>query len=125
MSSSNTLVASEDKSWARVSSGTTDGVVGARKVRWRNDELRALAGDGERLIVWHAYWIDDHWETVDAYAKLRTAWARIAGAGDDSAVVMLFARKDTPGGAERALAAFAAEVGGELERSLGRARGGQ
>jgi len=126
VSSSNVLVTSEDKSWAQVRSGAARIDVAGQPVRIRDAELRSLAGVAgpgeERLIVWRWYWIGGRLTSSDREAKLLTAWSRLTGAGDDSAVVMLYARKDGSDGGERTLAAFASQAGGAIEAALRQAR---
>ena len=126
VSSSNVLVVSEDKSWAQVRSGLAKVDVAGQPVLVRDAELRSLAGAAglgeERLIVWHWYWVGGRLTSSDREAKLMTAWSRLTGAGDDSAVVMLYARKDVSDGGERALAVFAAQAGGALEAALRQSR---
>lgn len=127
VSSSNVLVTSEDKSWAQVRSGSAKIDVAGQPVLIRDVELRSLAGVAgpgeERLIVWRWYWIGGKLTSSDREAKLMTAWSRLTGAGDDSAVVMLYARKDGKHGGEHSLAAFAAQSGGAIETALQQARG--
>ncbi len=126
VSSSNVLVISEDKAWTQVRSGATEVRLAGEVVRARSAELRALriasgAAD-ERLLVWHWYWINGRLTSSDRQAKLLTAWSRLTGAGDDSAVVMLYAPKGAADGGERALAAFAAEAGGAIDLALRQAK---
>jgi len=126
VSSSNVLVVSDDRNWAQVAGGTRVAELNGQGVEVRSAELRALQGsaaDGpERLVVWRWYWIDGRLTASDRNAKLMTAWSRLTGAGDDSAVVMLYAAKDTPGGADALLAAFAAEGGTAIFQALSQAK---
>ena len=126
VSSTNVLVSSEDKSWAQVRAGTARVEVAGRAVLIRDAELRSLPGPTasveERLVVWRWYWIGGRLTSSDREAKLMTAWSRLTGGGDDSAVVVLYALKDGSDKAERGLAAFAAEAGGAIESALRQAR---
>ena len=126
VSSSNVLVTSEDKAWTQVRSGSTEVRYAGQAVLARSAELRAArsaAGAGEeRLLVWHWYWINGRLTSSDRQAKLVTAWSRLTGAGDDSAVVMLYAPKGAADGGERALAAFAAEAGSAIDLALRQAK---
>lgn len=122
VSSTNVLVTSEDKAWAQVRSGVATIDVAGRSMRVRDAELRSLpgaAGSGEeRLIVWRWYWIGGRLTSSDREAKLLTAWSRLKGAGDDSAVVMLYARKDETHSGERALGRFSAQAVAAIEAAL-------
>jgi len=72
--------------------------------------------------VWRWYWIGGKLTSSDREAKLMTAWSRLTGAGDDSAVVMLYARKEGTENGERSLAAFAAQAGSAIGTALRQAR---
>ena len=123
VSSSNVLVVSEDKVWAQVRTGSAETNYASQATMVRSAELRRLAGAGdERLLVRYWYWIGGRLVTSDREAKLLTAWSRLTGAGDDSAVVMLYTRKEAPPGGEQALDAFAAGAGGAIEQALRRAK---
>jgi len=45
----------------------------------------------DALTVWRAYWINGRWIASDPEAKLRNAWARLMGRGDDGAAVVIWA----------------------------------
>ena len=55
--------------------------------------------DRRRLRVWRCYWVDGRWVAGDIAAKLWGAWSRLAGHGDESAVMMV-AAEDGQDGAE-------------------------
>jgi len=126
VSSSNVLVTSEDKAWTQVRSGATEVRYAGQAVLARSAELRAArsaAGAAEeRLLVWHWYWINGRLTSSDRQAKLLTAWSRLTGAGDDSAVVILYAPKGAADGGLPALAAFAAEAGAAIDAALRQAK---
>ncbi|WP_153110301.1 exosortase A [Propionivibrio limicola] len=116
VSSTNVLVLSDDYRWLRVASGgrTMAGASGPLPVR--TAVLRAQ--DGTRLVVWQWYWINGRVTTSDLKAKAYTALSRLAGQGDDSAVVIVYARQEPDG--EAALAAFVNDAGQVIERALQR-----
>jgi len=116
VSSTNVLVASGDPVWARVRGGSTDISFGGQPVRIRTAELRAL--EGSRLMVWQWYWINGRWTASDSVAKVYTAWSRLTGQGDDSAVIVLFAQQGARGAADETLAAFAAAAGEAIGSAL-------
>ncbi len=116
VSSDNDLVRSSDRSWVRVGQGTRRLAIGGRAVDARTAELRGPGND--RLLVWYWYWIDDRLTASDALAKAYTAISRLTGRGDDSAVVIVYARDDRPGEAEAALEKFLRDAGPDLGKML-------
>ena len=61
-------------------------------------ELRSNAassqGRGSRLVVWQIYWINGTLTTSDYLAKVYSAFYRLTGQGDDSAVIVVYTPKD-------------------------------
>lgn len=109
VSSENVLVRSNDRVWAEVASGTVDMRIAGRPVKARSAELRAGEVDAglRRLAVRELFWIDGRLTASGVEAKLLTALALLAGRGDDSAVIILYAPVEQAGGGDAALAAFA------------------
>lgn len=104
VSSVNALVSSDDKRWIQVAGGqrkvdTAVGTVGVRTAQLRD---RATMSDGLGLTVWQLYWVDGAFESSDVRAKLRGAWQRLRGAGDDGAVIVLYTAVE-PRAAEQVL----------------------
>jgi EpsI family protein len=97
VSSSNVLVHSNDPNWARVASGARSVTVSGQPVAVRTAELRqnALASSGgqDRLIAWQIYWINGRLTSNDYLAKVYSAFYRLTGRGDESAVLVLYTRK--------------------------------
>jgi exosortase A len=120
VSSTNTLVLSTDPDWAGVASGSRSASVGEQSLAVRTAELRGASG--QRLAVWQWYWLNGRLTTSDYVAKVWTAFGRLMGQGDDSAVVILYAPNDSPGGGEAALEAFAKAAGTTIEAALGPGR---
>lgn len=114
VSSTNTLVNSNDRAWLRVSGGSRDTTLAGQSIAVRTAELRG-AGE-QRLVVWRWYWINGRLTTSDHVAKAWQAFNRLLGRGDDSAVVILYA--PTTEGGESALESFAAASGEAFEASL-------
>ena len=110
VSSGNELVKLKDHSWVRVSSGNRQLNVGGRSTQWRTAELRGSAVPGQigdqRLLVWQIYWISGELTASDVKAKLYGALYRLAGRGDDSAVIILYTPKGQSGEDEVTLDAF-------------------
>lgn len=120
VSSDNVLVRSNERGWARVASGSRTLEVGGHKVAARTAELGGAGG--ERLIVWYWYWIDGRLTGSDVWAKGYTALSRLMGRGDDSAVVIIYTRKERPDEAEAVLGAFLRDAGPAIEAMLAETR---
>jgi EpsI family protein len=88
----------------------------------RTAELRSTregaAGGRARLLAHWFYWIDGDITGNEYRAKALTAWARLRGRGDDSALVLVFAPNDQPGGAEAAISALMRASGPRVEDAL-------
>jgi exosortase A len=110
VSSSNVLVVSKDSQWAQVASSSRPVTVGNKAVSVRTAELRGAAlsaqGNPGRLVVWQIYWINGTLTASDHLAKAYSALYRLTGRGDHSAVIVVYIRKDQPGGAEAVLESF-------------------
>jgi exosortase A len=113
VSSENSLVKPKDSVWT-LTSGSQRSVappaqglpaLRAAELRARSAIMAPTAGEG--LTVWQVYWLDGHLTASDQMAKIHSALNRLLGRGDESAVVILYANQEQPGGAEPALRAFA------------------
>lgn len=93
VSSTNTLVDSEDSLWTKVAEGTRRVYFNDQELTIRVAELRSLTG--LRLNIWQWYWINGKWTSSDIFAKLYTAYSRLIGNRDDSAVIILYTLKDS------------------------------
>jgi exosortase A len=93
VTSVNDLVSSETRRWIRVSEGLRDEQLGDKVLALRTAELRSV--DASRLIVWRWYWINGRLTRSDHLAKAYTALYKLFGQGDDSAVVIAYAPRDT------------------------------
>ena len=121
VSSANALVRSEDPYWALVAQGGKN--VDGLQVRTASLRGGSVGSSGEqRLRVWQWYWVDGQLTASDIKAKLLTVLARIKGRGDDGAIIVLFAPEAQPGGADAALAGFAASVREPLATMLAATR---
>lgn len=111
VSSSNELVEVDASRWAQVSIEPLTVDLGSRPLVVRAAELRASRGldaaQARRLRVWQVYWVGGSFTASDAWAKLRIAFGRLLGRGDDGAVVLLFTEFDGSGAADATLATFA------------------
>jgi len=120
VTSTNTLAKTNDTAWSVLSRDDTeiniDGL--PRQIR----TARLLGKDSTpptTLVVWQWYWINGKLVTSDAEAKLQTALSRLRGAGDDSAVVMIYAPSES---ATDTLPAFSAQAAGKINQWLAATR---
>ena len=120
VSSENVLVRSEDPEWARIASQVRDITLSGKTATVYDAELRSTRG--RRMAAWQWYWVDGQLTASEHRAKAYTALARLKGRGDDSAVVVVYADEEQPGGARGALGAFVAAAAGEIETALRRTR---
>jgi exosortase A len=110
VSSVNMIVSSEDPRWIRTGTGVHRvALQDGDDSHWRTLELksRGLVSDTS-MTVWQAYWVDGRLEASDARAKLRGAWQRLAGRGDDGAAIVIYTPGE-PQAARQALEAFVRE----------------
>lgn len=116
VTSTNVLATSNDPRWHIIHLNSASSTFNGAEQRAREVELLDKHGNAEhRYIVWQWYWINGHLTSSDIEAKWLTAWAMLAGHGDDSAVVIVYAPK---AGASNALPALTNELGAEILRSL-------
>jgi len=116
VSSENRLVMPGDEEWAQVRGGTRQITVGGVAASVRTAELRNV--DQRRLVAWQWYWVDGRLTASDYLAKIYTAWARLIGHGDDSAVIVLSIPTRAAGGEEAALETFVKSAGGAIDAAL-------
>ncbi|MBT9505800.1 MAG: exosortase A [Rhodoferax sp.] len=113
VSSNNVLVVSNDAQWSQVASAKRSVTLGENKpVDVRTAELRASAlarhANAERLVVWQIYWINGTLTANDYLAKVYSAFYRLTGRGNASAVIIVYTSKDQVGGADATLESFLA-----------------
>lgn len=94
VSSTNTLVRSEDERWARVGAEGVSAELAGQPVQVRAESLReknvGLVTQGQRLRAWRFYWVDDRFTASDFQAKLLGARSLLHARGDDGAIVVLY-----------------------------------
>lgn len=120
VTSVNGLVTSENRRWIRVTEGLRDEKLGDKGLALRTAELRSV--DAPRLIVWRWYWINGRLTRSDHLAKAYTALYKLLGQGDDSAVVVVYAPKDSAGGADALLGRFVSAALPSIEAALQQTR---
>ena len=115
VTSTNVLAASSDPVWSVVSQSRMEVNVDGVPAGIRTAELSSKDIAASRLVVWQWYWIDGQLTASDIDAKLLTALSRLRGRGDDSAVIILYAPKES---ANEALPAFAMQAIGPINQML-------
>ena len=94
VSSSNVLVLGNDPKWSRASSGMRSVVAGGQPLTVRTAELRqsalATSSRQSRLLVWKIYWVNGRLTSRDYLAKLYSAFYRLSGRSDASAVLVVY-----------------------------------
>lgn len=112
ISSDNVVVRSDDKDWALVDRTIRPVHLGRDGITLRETVLRNqpanVGAEPQRIKVLHGYWIDGNMETSDALGKIRLAWLRLTGHGDDSAAVFVYAQEPD---AAATLTQYLAEAG--------------
>jgi exosortase A len=123
VSSNNVLVASEGARWAQISLSKRIVEMEGQSVALRTAELRtASLGDVSnlaRLTVWQVYWINGQLTSSDYMAKVYSAFFRLLGRGDESAVIVLYAPL-VPNG-DAVLSSFVSDNAGAIRAHLVRA----
>ena len=80
VNSQNQLVTTDNPRWARVSAGATTAQAQGRPLPLATGLLRTqgdlAGGAGQRLLVWHFYWVNDRFVAGDARGKLQSALGR-------------------------------------------------
>jgi len=126
VSSSNALVTSKDANWAQVTAGTHTANVGDQAVKVRTAQLRSATlldqGNPKRLAVWQMYWINGTLTSNDYLAKVYNALYRLAGRGDDAAVIIVYTGQDTAGNSGAVLENFLSTNYAAIDQLLRKAR---
>ena len=86
--------------------------VGGQTVDVRAAELRGADLYSQvsppRLVAWQIYWVNGTLTASDYLAKAYSAFYRLTGRGDDSAVIIVYTPKNQAGDAEAVLSSFLA-----------------
>ncbi len=129
VSSTNVLVPSQGSNWAQAATGSRAFVFDGSRVELRTTDLRgnspAKSSKEGRLIVWQTYWINGSLTTSDYVAKMYSAFHRLTGRGDDSAVIVVYTSKDQVGGGEVVLESFLSANLGTINEMLSNVRQGR
>lgn len=109
VSSTNVLISSSDAQWVMIDKSNRAIVLGDKSVDLRVARLRnklSAQGIDEQLVVWQVYWINGTLTANDYLAKVYSALYRLAGRGDESAVIVLYADAGQKVGADALLEDF-------------------
>lgn len=95
VSSSNSLIGGTGTSWVQTASANRAVPIAGKAQDVRTAFLReppgAQSGNSSQLAVWQIYWVGGTLTSSDYLAKAYSAWYRLTGRGDDSAVLILYA----------------------------------
>ena len=122
ITSGNLLVTKQEFKWRQLTTGY-DSVdwAGARAEAYRAE----IAGPDTRLEAYRLYWVNGAITSSDYVAKALTAWSKLRGRGDDSALIVVYTKQPAPGrNATEALQDFMIAMSPSIERSLVAVRGG-
>ncbi|MCC6194979.1 MAG: EpsI family protein, partial [Burkholderiales bacterium] len=122
VSTENVLASSDNDAWKALDATLVEPGLAQAPAEVR--ETIVKRADGSPIVTWRWYWIDGHTTANDVAAKLSGLRMRIAGRGDDGAIVVVSAQADTVAAARETLASFVGEANPGIERALERTRGG-
>jgi len=122
VSSNNVLVQSNDKVWARISSGRRDVVIDGVPRAVATERIDGH--DRQSIVAWKWYWAGGRLTSSDVLAKALIAWGVLSGQGDDSAVIVVYAPGNAGQRPDPTLEAFTREawpsIAGALEQAKAR-----
>jgi exosortase A len=122
ITSANQLVRTSDWNWRNMATSND-------RIEWAGKAVEAkvtrIAGSLEPgLEAMSLYWVAGHVTASPYVAKALTAWSKLKGEGDDSALVVIYARTPPDGSARGTLSEFATAMSPALERMLQATRRG-
>jgi exosortase A len=110
VSSENVLVRTDNPRWAKLTSSHQELRVSKLLLPVQHATLRAgnlsEGKDAVRMHVYQTYWVNRSWMASDIQAKIAGAVSQLRGAGDDSAVLILYAMAGTGEESKRFLQDF-------------------
>ena len=120
ITSGNVLVEKQNFDWRQLATGYDNiGWVGGRTEAYRAE----IAGPSSRLEAYRLYWINGTITSSAYVAKALTAWSKLRGRGDDSALIVIYAQSAQGKGLSETLRDFATAMSPSIERSLLSAQG--
>lgn len=111
VSSENVLVKTEDPAWQILGKSAIELPSGATPLLWRSVELlsggvSSALGQRRRLDVRQIYWSDGQWTSSNAWATAYAVRGRLAGQGDDAALVTIYTEGSDRGQTQARLRSF-------------------
>ena len=129
VTSENMLVKPGSHQWTATRSGQVDVDAGGRQVSLRTAEIVGAGalghGGRERLEVRQVYWVDGRFTASEFGAVAWGLWGRIAGRGDDGAMLTFYTAGDAAEGTAELLDGFAKAHLGALDTQLAAVRAGR
>ena len=126
VTSENMLVKPNDGRWHPTRRGSTALAVEGQPIPLRTAEIVSAGalghGGRERLEVRQVYWVDGHFTASDPWAVAYGVWSRIAGRGDDGAMLTFFTEGGADEGTQERLDAFIRTHLGALQGQLSATR---
>jgi EpsI family protein len=108
ISSSNQLVRNGDSLWRQISTAGHSELISDTQVNVLESTLQN--GQGQNVLVWHWFWIDNRFTANSYMAKLLQAKEKFLMRGDDGAAIILYAAySDKPDEARLAMRQFLTE----------------
>jgi EpsI family protein len=126
ISQANMLVHPRIPGWARAASGRSSAQVRGEPFDVVTADLRSgrVLDGASRLHVWRVYWVNGRWIDGDIAARLYGGLMRMLGRGDESAVMVIYARQGEGHAPERLLQGFLDANLPSIEAALVAARDG-
>lgn len=119
----NDVVLVGDPVWGRIGQREVDADFGGHAVPVEEIALKRGGEEGtQQFLAWRWYWVNGRVTTDRYLAKFWTAVDKLAGRGDDSAVVVATVPMTDPATARSTLAAFTAAAGPALDARLAAVR---
>lgn len=115
ITSTNVLITTSNREWRLSSSGVRPMGSGNPIPGVKTFELIQTLGSGDQLVAWQWYWVNGRFTNSEIEAKWLTAWSMLAGQGDDSAAIIVYAPKSN---AAQALTAFTRDLTPPLQQLL-------
>lgn len=115
VSYANDLTTSEDRRWRAVNGAKEAINIGREEIAVRRAALR---GGDESLHVLSWYWVEGVHTANPYLVKLIQAKSRLIGNGDDSAVIVIYAKSDGAARADRVVRDFIRDALPAIEQSL-------
>jgi EpsI family protein len=108
------LVSKEDWKWRQLATrtGTVDWM-GVQAPAQRAE----IAGPDEPLVAYRLYWVNGTMTSSDYVAKALTAWSKLRGRGDDSALIVTYSLQRAQD-SDKVLRDFMASMSPSIARTL-------